>query len=184
MKDRLWFSGAYRSWGVTNTAPIGLNIATDHHSLTLSPTENATDPGTIWDVTGRLTWQASSKDNLSTFLESQKPTRDRFRVSSVTTAEAAGINTFPAQTYQGRWTRVQSSNLLFDLAYQHYNMENQVVHVDEAMTQRLVLRQHHDAAHDAAGVLHHHRAVDRHPVQPLQQLPQRSHRRTITCSAR
>lgn len=134
MKDRLWFSGAYRSWGVTNTAPIGLNIATDHHSLTLSPTENATDPGTIWDVTGRLTWQASSKDNLSTFLESQKPTRDRFRVSSVTTAEAAGINTFPAQTYQGRWTRVQSSNLLFDLAYQRYNMENQVVHVDEAMT--------------------------------------------------
>src|SRR5206468_12666297 len=83
---------------------------------------------------GRLTWQASAKDNLSTFLESQKPTRDRFRVSAVTTAEAAGINAFPAQTYQGRWTRVQSSNLVFDVAYQRYNMENQVVHVDEAMT--------------------------------------------------
>jgi hypothetical protein len=133
-KDRLWFSGAYRSWGVTNTAPIGVNTATDRHSLTLSPTENATDPGTIWDVTGRLTWQASAKDNLSTFLEAQKPTRERFRVSAVTTAEAAGINTFPAQTYQGRWTRVQNSNLLFDVAYQRYNMENQVVHVDDAMT--------------------------------------------------
>ena len=29
---------------------------------------------------------------------------------------------------------MQTSNLLFDLAYQRYNMENQVVHVDEAMT--------------------------------------------------
>jgi len=132
-KNRLWFNGAYRSWGVTNTAPITLNESTDHH--TYKPgTTSATDPGRIWDVTGRLTWQATAKDNIGTFLESQEATRDRFRIASTVSPEAAGINAFPNQTYQVRWTRVQTSNLLFDAAYQHYNMENRVVHVDEAMT--------------------------------------------------
>ena len=132
-KDRLWFALAYRSWGVTNTAPITINESTDHHSYKPGTT-SATDPGHIWDVTGRLTWQASKKDTLSTFIEGQKPTRDRFRIAATVSPEAAGINTFPAQTYNGRWTRVQSGNVLFDVGYQHYNMENQVVHVDEAMT--------------------------------------------------
>jgi hypothetical protein len=132
-KDRLWFALAYRSWGVTNTAPITINESTDHHSYKPGTT-SATDPGRIWDVTGRLTWQATTKDNLSTFLEAQKPTRDRFRIAANVSPEAAGINTFPAQTYNGRWTRVETSSLLFDVGFQHYNMENQVVHVDETMT--------------------------------------------------
>ena len=132
-QDRLWFSLAYRNWGVTNTAPITINESTDRHSYRPGTT-SATDPGHIWDVTGRLTWQASAKDNLATFLEAQKPTRERFRIAATVSPEAAGVNTFPAQTYQVRWTRVQSGNVLFDLAYQHYNMENQVVHVDESMT--------------------------------------------------
>ena len=132
-KDRLWFALAYRNWGVTNTAPITINESTDGHSYKPGTT-SATDPGHIWDVTGRLTWQVSAKDNLATFLEAQEPTRERFRISATVSPEAAGINTFPAQTYQVRWTRVQSGNLLFDVGYQHYNMENEVVHVDESMT--------------------------------------------------
>jgi len=132
-KDRLWFALAYRNWGVTNTAPITINESTDGHSYKPGTT-SATDPGHIWDVTGRLTWQASGKDNIATFLEAQKPTRERFRIASTVSPEAAGINTFPAQTYNVRWTRVESGNLLFDVGYQHYNMENQVVHVDEMMT--------------------------------------------------
>jgi hypothetical protein len=132
-KDRLWFSGGYRTWGVTNTAPITINEATDHHSYQPGTT-SASDPGHIWDVTGRLTWQASAKDNLSTFLESQQATRERFRIAATVSPEAAGINTFPNQTYQVKWTRVQSPSLLFDVGYQHYSMENLVVHVDEAMT--------------------------------------------------
>ena len=133
LQDRLWFSGAYRSWGVTNTAPITINESTDRHSYRPGTT-SATDPGAIWDVTGRVTWRASQNDTLSTFLEAQQPTRDRFRIAATVSPEAAGINSFPAQTYNGRWTRVQTPNLLFDLGFQHYNMENQVVHVDEAMT--------------------------------------------------
>ncbi len=132
-RDRLWFSLAYRNWGVTNTAPITINESTDGHSYRPGTT-SATDPGHIWDVTGRLTWQASSKDNIATFLEAQKPTRERFRIAATVSPEAAGVNEFPAQTYQVRWTRVQTSNLLFDAAYQRYNMDNQVVHVDEVMT--------------------------------------------------
>jgi hypothetical protein len=132
-KDRLWFNAAYRTWGVTNTAPITINESTDHHSYKPGTT-SASDPGHIWDVTGRLTWQASAKDNLAAFLESQQATRERFRIAATVSPEAAGINTFPNQTYQVKWTRVQSSNLLFDVGYQHYNMENLVVHVDDAMT--------------------------------------------------
>jgi hypothetical protein len=132
-KDRLWFALAYRHWGVTNTAPITINESTDGHSYKPGTT-SATDPGHIWDVTGRLTWQASGKDNIATFLEAQKPTRERFRIAATVSPEAAGINTFPAQTYNVRWTRVESGSLLFDVGYQHYNMENQVVHVDQSMT--------------------------------------------------
>ena len=62
---------AYRNWGVTNTAPITINESTDHHSYKPGTT-SATDPGNIWDVTGRLTWQASVKDNIAIFLEGQK----------------------------------------------------------------------------------------------------------------
>ena len=43
------------------------------------------------------------------------------------------MNTFPSSTYQVRWTRVQSANLLFDGGFQYYDMQNQVRIRDEAL---------------------------------------------------
>ena len=129
-KDRLWFSLAYRSWGVTNTVAINYNEATDHQSYQPG-NRPADDPGEIWDVTGRIAWQASQKDNVSVLVEEQKRTRDRFSISATNSPEAASINAFPSSTYQLHWTRVQNANLLFDGAFQYYDMQNQVMLRDE-----------------------------------------------------
>jgi hypothetical protein len=131
-QDRLWFSMSYRSWGVTNTAPITLNEATDRQSYRPGTT-SAVDPGRIWDVTGRVSWQASPADNIAVFVEEQKRTRDRFSISATTSPEAASVNAFPSSTYQVRWTRVQNANLLFDGAFQYYDMQNQVLVRDAAL---------------------------------------------------
>jgi hypothetical protein len=131
-QDRLWFSLAYRSWGVTNTVAITHNEATDRQSYQPG-TRSADDPGNIWDVTGRISWQASRADNVAVLVEEQKRTRDRFSISATTSPEAASVNAFPSSTYQVRWTRVQSPNLLFDGAFQYYDMQNQVMVRDEAL---------------------------------------------------
>jgi hypothetical protein len=131
-QDRLWFSLAYRSWGVTNTVAITHNEATDHQSYRPG-SKSAEDPGRIWDVTGRISWQASPADNVSFIAQEQKRTRDYFSISATTSPEAASVNTFPSSTYQLRWTRVQSANLLFEGAFQYYDMQNQVRIRDEAL---------------------------------------------------
>ena len=116
-QDRLWFSLAYRSWGVTNTVAINHNEATDRQSYQPG-TRPAQDPGRIWDVTGRVAWQVSPVDNLSVLVNEQKRTRDYFSIAATLSPEGASVNTFPSSTYQARWTRVQSANLLFDGAFQ------------------------------------------------------------------
>ena len=63
----------------------------------------------------------------------QKRTRDYFSISATTSPEAASVNTFPSSTYQARWTRVHSANLLFDGAFQYYDMQNQVKIRDEEL---------------------------------------------------
>jgi hypothetical protein len=131
-EDRLWFSLAYRSWGVTNTVAINYNEATDRQSYRPG-SQPAEDPGRIWDVTGRLSWQATSADNVSFIVQEQKRTRDYFSISATTSPEGASVNTFPTSTYQIRWTRVQSASLLFDGAFQYYDMQNQVRIRDEAL---------------------------------------------------
>jgi hypothetical protein len=131
-RDRLWFSLAYRSWGVTNTVAINHNEATDHQSYRPGSTA-ADDPGNIWDFTGRVSWQASRADNVAVLVEEQKRTRDRFSISATTSPEGASVNAFPSSTYQVRWTRVHNANLLFDGAFQYYDMQNQVMLRDEAL---------------------------------------------------
>ena len=132
VRDRLWFVGAYRNWGVTNTAPIAENVSTDHQTYRPGPSA-AEDPGKIWDVTGRLTFQISPEDNVSFIWQEQHKKRGRFGIGAVTSPEATSINTFPTSTQQGRWTRVQSANLLFDVAYQHFRMENQTAFQDDTL---------------------------------------------------
>ncbi len=124
VRDRLWYSAAYRSWGVTNTAPITYNEATDHQRYQPG-TRPAADPGDIWDVTARIGWQASKADNISFLTQQQTKERPQFGISSVNSPEANSINGFPTHTYQVRWTRVQGANLLFDVAYQYFDMQNQ-----------------------------------------------------------
>jgi hypothetical protein len=132
VRDRLWFVGAYRHWGVTNTAPIAENISTDRQTYRPGTTA-AEDPGKIWDITGRITYQLSRADNLSFIWQEQHKKRGRFGIGAVTSPEATSINTFPTSTQQGRWTRVHNASLLLDAAYQHFRMENQTAFQDETL---------------------------------------------------
>ena len=65
--------------------------------------------------------------------EKQKRTRNFFSISATTSPEAASVDYFPTATYQVRWTRVQRSSLLFDGAFQRFNMEHQVLLRDPAL---------------------------------------------------
>ena len=82
---------------------------------------------------------------------------------------------FPSSTYQVRWTRVQSANLLFDGAFQYYDMQNQVMLRDEALRDTWCWEQHHDAEDVAGALLPHHRADARHRLQRQRRLHQRRH---------
>ena len=132
VRDRLWFVGAYRNWGVTNTAPIAENVSTDHQTYRPG-TSAAEDPGKIWDITGRVTYQMSRADNVSFIWQEQHKKRGRFGIGAVTSPEATSINTFPTSTQQVRWTRVQGAHLLLDVAYQHFRMENQTAFHDDTL---------------------------------------------------
>ncbi len=156
-KDRLWFSLAYRSWGVTNTVAITHNEATDHQSYQPG-SHSAEDPGRIWDVTGRVSWQASLADNISFIVQEQKRTRDYFSISATTSPEAASVNTFPSSTYQVRWTRVQNANLLFDGGFQDLRHAEPGEDSRRGAARRVVLREHHDPENVAGAVLPDHRA--------------------------
>ncbi|MND00822.1 hypothetical protein D3C83_195640 [compost metagenome] len=71
---------------MTNTVAITHNEATDGQSYQPG-TRSAEDPGRIWDVTGRVSWQVSPSDNLSLVVEEQKRTRDFFSISATTSPE-------------------------------------------------------------------------------------------------
>ena len=134
VRDKLWFSSSYRSWGVTNTAPIALNADTTHQ-LYIPANENASDPGKIWDVTSRITFQATKKDNFTGFLDQQKRTRARFSISSSLAPEAASVNGFPSSTIHMNWTRIQNSSLVMEAGYQRFTSQNQVRYQDASFRQ-------------------------------------------------
>jgi hypothetical protein len=125
-KNKLWFSGSYRyvrlNKGIVdsfyNSSPVPYRYVAD-----LS--RPAVDDNWYETGDGRLSWQASGKDKVTVNMQTMKKYRGHMRVSA-TVAPEAGIQSIipalaPWRNMGLRWTRTQSSKLLFELGYSKYD---------------------------------------------------------------
>jgi hypothetical protein len=119
VKDRLWFYGGARSWRVMrltsifyNANPTGWTYVPDvgHGPV---PYDTPT-----WDLTGRLTWQVSDKNKISTNLgyAARCECEKTLGPSGSTTIvyEASSKTQFPARLFQATWMSPITNRLLLE----------------------------------------------------------------------
>ena len=117
-QDKLWFFTAHRSSGMKKRTA---NLFYDSNGADFFFTPDVGRPveplDTIRSHTLRLTWQATAKDKLNFFHDSQRNQTDSMGagLDTGTTAREA-VRTFCAQPAltQASWTRPHSNNLLFE----------------------------------------------------------------------
>lgn len=115
-RDKLWFYGAFRYQVLERTIPDNYydkNPLPHVYEADLSgPT---VDDGRIPNESLRLTWQISTKDKVSYWFTNQNKQRFHFFLIQGLTPEATAVQKTPhAQAQTIRWSRTQSSRLLFE----------------------------------------------------------------------
>jgi hypothetical protein len=122
VRDRLWFYGAYRYWGVDqgiagtyfNLTPTGLAYTPDLTRPALSTSEKGSE-------SVRLTYMLNQKNKVSGSYEYQQNTEQwsygqgSLGAGGVTSPEAQGFYEVQPQYFvQSRWTNTATSRLLFE----------------------------------------------------------------------
>jgi hypothetical protein len=114
-KDRLWYYGAVRWWGVHEYQP-GAFFNKTQGSLLYTPDLDRPGFQSAYnrDTQGRLTWQASQKNKL-TISESFQRNCACYRSTTATVAPEATIHLFyyPISLMQGTWSLPATNRLLF-----------------------------------------------------------------------
>lgn len=124
-RDRLWFTFTFRHWGVEKT------VADSYYDLDPSPfryvadlSRPGIDDGHIVSRAGRLTWQISSKDKFSYYHDDQSKYRNHWGISANIPPEASAIQVTPTSFVSvSKWTRTQTTRLLFEVGFAIYNQE-------------------------------------------------------------
>ena len=109
LRDRVWFFGGYRSWRTTRYSDGRYDadpsdwVFTPDFSRGRVPIEQK-----IWNASGRLTWQATSKHKFALNL-AKDDRRDQSEgglgsASSTLTPDAGTVNHIPTSMIQGTWT--------------------------------------------------------------------------------
>jgi hypothetical protein len=119
MRDKLWFYGAYRYEALSQT------VVDSYYDKNPSPylyepdlDRPGVDNGKIPNQTARLTWQASSRDKVQFWFTNQNKYRSHYNISASRTPDATSLQNTPyAQATVAKWTRTQSSKLLFEAGY-------------------------------------------------------------------
>ena len=118
-RDKLWFYGAYRYEALSQT------VVDSYYDKNPSPylyepdlDRPGVDNGKIPNQTARLTWQASSKDKVQFWFTNQNKYRSHYNISASRTPDATSLQNTPyAQATVAKWTRTQSSKMLFEAGY-------------------------------------------------------------------
>jgi hypothetical protein len=115
-KDKLWFFGAFRYQVLERTIPDNYYDKNPlPHVYEADLSRPTVDDGYIPNESFRLTWQASAKDKFSYWITNQNKGRRHFFLVTGLTPEATGVQKTPhAQAQTVRWTRTQTSRLLFE----------------------------------------------------------------------
>ena len=116
LRDKLWFYAAYRYQAVD------ISIVDSYYDKNPAPSiyepdlsRPAHDNGKIPNESARLTFQASRNDKLQFWFTNQNKYRPVYGVNATTTPDAAGSQrTRYAQPMTLKWTRTQTSKLLFE----------------------------------------------------------------------
>ena len=126
IRDKLWFYGTFRHQGVTKTVADSYFNALGPTSLKYEAdlTKPAIDDGHIVSRSGRISWQISRKDKFTVYHDDQRKYRDHWGVSASISPEASAIQVTPTSfAHSSKWTRTQSSKLMFEAGFAIYDQE-------------------------------------------------------------
>jgi len=121
-KDKLWFFGAYRTWGV-HEHPPGAFPDTNALDFVYTPdkTINAVNETTNQSFDVRLTWQAATKHKLSFWADHNPRCFCHWRLASTTTPDASVLNhTDPNFLTQLTWNAPLTNKLLIDAGWTYH----------------------------------------------------------------
>lgn len=125
MRDRLWFQGTFRHWGVEKTV-VDSYFDSDPSPFryTADTTKPGVDDGHVVSRSGRLTWQISGNDKFSYYHDDQNKYRNHWGISANVTPDASAVQVTPTSYVSvSKWTRTQSSRLLFEAGFSIYSQE-------------------------------------------------------------
>ena len=124
-RDKLWFYFTFRHWGVEKTVPdTYFDADSSPYRYRADLSRPGIDDGHIVSRAGRLTWQISSKDKFAYYHDDQSKYRDHWGISTLIAPEATGVQVTPTSFVSvSKWTRTQTSRLLFEAGFAVYNQE-------------------------------------------------------------
>jgi hypothetical protein len=124
-KDKLWFYGTFRHWGVEKTVVdsyFDADPAPNRYAADLS--RPGIDDSHIVSRAGRASWQASSKDRVAYYHDDQSKYRNHWGISATITPEATAVQVTPTSYVSvSKWTRTQTSKLLLEGGVSIYSQE-------------------------------------------------------------
>ena len=124
-RDRLWFYGTFRHWGVDKTVVdsyYDADPAPFRYSADLS--RPGIDDSHIISRSGRASWQVTSKDRLAYYHDDQSKYRNHWGINANVTPEAAAVQVTPTSYVSvSKWTRTQTSKLLLEGGFSVYSQE-------------------------------------------------------------
>jgi len=124
-KDRLWFYGTFRHWGVEKTV-VDSYFDADPSPSRYSPdlSRPGIDDSHIVSRVGRVSWQATSKDRFAYYHDDQSKYRNHWGINATITPEAAAVQVTPTSYVSvSKWTRTQTSKLLLEGGFSIYSQE-------------------------------------------------------------
>jgi hypothetical protein len=127
LRNRLWFQATYQTHNITNTALNSYaNASTNPLVFVPDRSHLILDPNTNYNGDGRLTWQATQKDKLSLFFDKTSTNEPFDRLANFTTfatpqASATADTNTVARNIVVRWTRTQTSRLIFDGTFSSFH---------------------------------------------------------------
>jgi hypothetical protein len=122
-RDRLWFQGTFRHWGVEKTVVdsyFDADPSPYRYSADLS--KPGVDDGHIVSRAGRFTWQATSNDKLSYYHDDQNKYRNHWGISANVTPDASAVQVTPTSYVSvSKWTRTHTNRLLLEAGFSIYS---------------------------------------------------------------
>ena len=124
-RDKLWFTFTFRHWGVNKSVTDSFADADPSPLRYVADlSQPGIDDGHIVSRAGRIAWQISQKDKLTSYHDDQAKYRNHWGISALVPPDASAIQVTPTSfVHTTRWTRTHTNRLLFDVGFGLYDQE-------------------------------------------------------------